>query len=383
MENKILHVVNIYFVLPYFLGEQFLYFENKGYKLHVICSSSTLLNDYASKMKFKYKEVEIVRTIKPCRDIKAIYLICNYIKNNQINVVVGHTPKGALVALISAWIMRVPKRIYFRHGLVYETSKGLKRILLINLDRITSFCATDIVCVSPSVYLQSLKDKLNHEKKQLILGKGTCTGIDILKTFNPLNIKSEQKRELMIKYGFSDNTIIIGYCGRLVCDKGIVELVNAFERVRENNPDKDLRLLLVGMFEERDSLSLELINKIKNDKTIIYTNFINESIEYYYALMNIYVLASFREGFPTSVLEASAMQIPVLTTRVTGCVDSIVEDVTGKFIENNGVSIANGIEYYINNPTIAQKHGQNGREFVMKYFDQEIIWREIEKLYEK
>jgi len=381
--KNILHVTNIYFTLPYFIGDQFHYFKSRGNNLHVICSPSTHLKDYASKMKFNFNEVEIVRAIRPWNDIKAIYAICNYVKINQINIVVGHTPKGALLAMISAWIMRVPKRIYFRHGLVYETSKGLKRKLLMNLDRITSFCATNIVCVSPSVSFRSLEDKLNKESKQSILGRGTCTGIDTKKTFNRNIISKELELELRTKYGFSNHTIVIGYCGRLVCDKGIVELVNAFEKVRENNPLKDLRLLLVGMFEERDSLPNDLIDKIYNDKTIVYTGFIKEHIEIYYALMNIYVLASFREGFPTSVLEASAMQIPVLTTRVTGCVDSIVENATGRFVDNNSDSVATGIEYYINNPMIANKHGQNGREFVVKYFDQEIIWREIEKLYEK
>jgi len=380
--KNILHVTNIYFTLPYFIGDQFYYFKNRGYNLHVICSPSTYLKDYAFKMKFIFAEVEIVRAIKPLQDIKAIYVICKYIWTNQIEIVVGHTPKGALLAMISAWIMRVPKRIYFRHGLVYETSVGFKRRLLMNIDRITSFCATEIVCVSPSLSKRSLEDKLNIESKQCILGKGTCGGIDTKKKFNSIIINRFDIVELQKKLGISDDTIVLGYCGRLVVDKGIIDLVKAFDYIHNKYTDKKIVLLLVGMFEDRDALPIEIKDKIINDNNIIYTGYIHDLIENYYSLMNIFILPSFREGFGMSVLEASAMQIPVLTTRVTGCVDSIIENVTGMFVDNNSDSVASGIEYYINNPMIANQHGQNGREFVVKYFDQEIIWREIEKLYE-
>lgn len=379
---RILHVVNIYFTIPYFIGDQFLYFKNKGYNLNVICSPSPYLKDYSENMGFSYKEVEIARSFTIFKDLKAIIIICNYIKVNHIDIVVGHTPKGALLSMISSYIMRVPKRIYFRHGLVYETSKGFKRNLLIFLDKLTAFFSTQIICVSASVFKRSLEDKLNNKDKQIILGKGTCTGIDVFKIFNPARINKELLEALRIKLGISADTIVIGYCGRLVCDKGINELVQAFDLVKKNNSLLKLCLLLVGMFEERDSLPMETIDKIKKDKDIICTGFVNKSIEYYYALMNIYVLASFREGFPTSVLEASAMEIPVLTTRVTGCIDSIVEDVTGRFIDNNSNSITKEIEFYLKNPFIAKNNGHNGREFVKKYYNQELIWSEIEKLYE-
>jgi len=380
---NILHIVNIYFTLPFFIGDQFLFFNTKGYNLHVICSPSEYLKSYSEKMNFCYKEVQISRSFSILKDIKAIVLICRYIRSNQINIVVGHTPKGALLSMISAYFMRVPKRIYFRHGLVYETSKGFKRRLLVNLDRITSFCATDIVCVSPSVFKKSLEDKLNCITKQVILGKGTCTGIDTSKTFSPSNIDFSKINQLRTKLGILDDMFVVGFCGRLVRDKGIIELVNAFHLVKMNYPQSRITLLLIGMFEERDSLPNEVINKIKRDKDIIYTGFINDSIQYYYALMNIFVLASYREGFPTSVLEASAMEIPVLTTKATGCIDSIVENVTGKFIETDAKSIAQGIEFYINNALHAKMHGQNGRDFVKKNFDQKIIWHEIVNLYER
>ena len=169
---NILHVVNIYFVLPYFIGDQFTYFKERGYKMNVVCSPSEYLADYAKKQGFNYIETPVNRSISIKQDLASIWQICKFIRKQKIDIVVGHTPKGALLAMIAGWLCRVPKRIYFRHGLVYETSHGLKRSILKTVDRITSACATQIVCVSPSVLKRSIEDRLAPAKKQMILSKG-------------------------------------------------------------------------------------------------------------------------------------------------------------------------------------------------------------------
>ena len=379
--STMLHVVHQFFVLPFFIGEQFIHFSGKGYRLHVICSPSGKALDYSKKMKFSLSEIDIQRSVASIKDIVAIIYICKYIKINKIGIVVGHTPKGAFIAMIAAWILQVPKRIYFRHGLVYETMSGFKKNLMLNIDRLTAFCATLVVCVSPSLYKKSIEDRLNPIGKQRILNKGTCTGIDTLKTFNPTQIQTEKINRLRNILRIEEDSYVIGYCGRLVRDKGIIELVEAFNILEERFNYVNFKLLLVGGFEERDSLPMEIIHEIKNHHNILDTGWMYEGLEYYYALMDVFVLPSFREGFPTSVLEASSMNLPVITTKVTGCVDSIKEDITGKFVDNDSTSVADTIGFYINNPIIGKAHGKNGREFVVKNFDQQIIWEEIERLY--
>ena len=156
---NILHVVNIYFVLPYFIGDQFKYFKSKGYNMNVVCSPSEYLADYAKKQGFDYIESPVNRSISLKEDFITIRNICKFIRKKDIDIVVGHTPKGGLLAMVAAWLMRVPNRIYFRHGLVYETSRGLKRFILMSVDRLASFCATEIVCVSPSVLKRSIEDR--------------------------------------------------------------------------------------------------------------------------------------------------------------------------------------------------------------------------------
>jgi glycosyl transferase group 1 protein len=377
-DKHILHVVNIYFVIPYFLGGQFEYFRELGYELDVVCSQSPYLAPYARQHNFGYCEIPILRSINPIQDFKSIRQICRYIKDRQVGIVVGHTPKGGLLSMVAAWLMRVPKRVYFRHGLVYQTSTGLKRFILMSVDRLASLLATKIVCVSPSVLEQSIKDKLSPTHKQIVLGKGTCSGVDTQGKFNPQNINPEKMSLLKQKWGIDDSDWIVGYTGRLVRDKGIMELVDAFDLVKANNPR--LKLLLVGMFEERDALPQEVQNRIKNDPQIVWTDFQNEDMEYFYAMMNVYVLMSYREGFPTGTLEAQSMGVPVITTRVTGCCDSIVEGETGAFVSRDPEELGKVIKAMSEGEITFS--AERTRSWVMDNFDNLRVWEEIKKLYE-
>lgn len=373
---NILHVVNIYFVLPFFIGDQFKYFKDKGFGMHAACSDSEYLADYAKKQGFSYLATPINRSISIKDDLRSIRALCRYIRRNKIDIVVGHTPKGGLLAMIAGRICSVRKRIYFRHGLVYETSHGFKRFVLKSVDRLASACATKIVCVSPSVLERSISDKLAPAKKQIILKDGTCNGVDTVGQFNPEKVDREAVAALRKKYGIGKDDFVIGYSGRLVRDKGVIELVEAFDRLSGAD---NCKLLLVGMFEQRDALPESIRQRILNDSRIIFTGFVNGGMENYYSLMDMYVLASYREGFPTGVLEAQSMGLPVVTTRATGCCDSIVDGVTGLFADNSAEDLARKIDQVRVDKKI---DGANGRAWVKEKFDSRIVWKEIEKLYQ-
>lgn len=375
-DKNILHVVNIYFVLPYFIGGQFAYFRQKGYRMFAVCSESEYLDGYAREQGFGYKVVPVKRSFSVKQDVKSIRQICSYIRENEIGVIVGHTPKGGLLAMLAGWLMRVPRRIYFRHGLVYETSHGLKRFVLMTVDRISSACATKIVCVSPSVLQRSIEDHLAPADKQLVLGNGTCSGIDTQGKFCPEKINGDHLAAMRRRWGIADGDWVIGYTGRLVKDKGIIELVSAFRKLKKRY--RNMKLLLVGMFEVRDALPEDIQDDIKNDPQIVWTDFQNTDQEYFYAMMDVYVLASYREGFPTGVLEAQSMGVPVVTTRVTGCRDAIVEGRTGLFAEHSADSIAEAITEIHDKKVVS---GTAARKWVVEKFDNLIVWNEIEKLY--
>lgn len=379
--KNILHVVNTYFVIPYFLGDQLKYFNKKGYKEHIICSPSKEIEAYSKKEEFQYQEIPIVRRFSIRDDLKAIRGIRKYIKEKNIDIVVGHTPKGALLAMIASWLEKAPKRIYFRHGLVFETSTGAKGKILKYADIFTAKLSTQIVNVSPSVSKKAIELKLNKPEKQVILSKGTCNGISTRK-FNAKNISKSKCLQIKHSLKIPNDSFIIGYTGRLVKDKGIVDLFLAFRYLKKKY--KNIILLLVGFYEKRDALPQEIIEEIQKDTQIIVTGYVNyEEIEYYYSIMDVFILPSYREGFPTSILEASAMELPIITTRATGCIDSIIENITGLFIDHNPLEIAEAIEYFIQNKDKKIMFGKEGRKFIENNFDSEIIWKDLEKIYSR
>lgn len=377
---KILHVVNISFVIPYFLGKQLNWFAEKGNKEFVVCSDSEELKDFSKRYSFSYRAIDVLRKISIKKDIKAVKETVKYIREIKADVVTGHTPKGGLIAMLAAYITHVPVRIYFRHGLVYETSHGFKRSLLINIDRLASKLATKIVCVSPSVARRSIADGLNPESKQVVLAHGTCNGIDVERfCIDAVNVEATDalKKQLSIDKG----DFIIGFAGRLVRDKGIVELIRAYQAIRKQY--QNVKLMLVGMLEIRDALPEDVVKIINEDKGIISTGYVGyATIEQYYALMDVYVLPSYREGFPTSVLEASAMEIPVITTRATGCCDSILDGETGIFVNHDEKDLEQALQRLYDDPSLRENMGKAGRKFVEDNFRQDIVWKEIEKLYQ-
>lgn len=376
---NIIHVVNISFVIPYFLGNQLKWFRDKGNMEYIVCSDSEELNNFSKEFSFEYKAIDVLRKISILKDIKAVLGTVKYIREVKADIVTGHTPKGGLIAMMAAYISHVPKRIYFRHGLVYETSHGIKHWLLINIDRLASHLATNIVCVSPSVAKRSVEDGLNPANKQVVLSHGTCNGIDT-ERFSRLTDKSETIQQLRLSLGINDGDFVIGFAGRLVRDKGIIELVRAYQEIKKKHAN--VRLMLVGMLEIRDALPEDVVNTIKEDKGIVSTGYVGYStIEQYYALMDVFVLPSYREGFPTSVLEASSMEIPVITTRATGCCDSIIDGETGLFVGYNSEELKDAILKLYSDNILRSKMGKAGRKMVTENFRQEIVWKEIEKLY--
>ena len=370
---KVLHVVNISFVLPYYFGDQFDYFEEKGVKFHVACSPSEHLNTYAIKKKFQAFPVPIVRAISPFQDLISLVKLYRYIKKHQFDIIIGHTPKGGLLAMLASFLLGRKHRIYFRHGIMFETSTGLKRFMLKSLEKFTGYLATKVVCVSPSVLETSNRLGLSRPNKNIILNKGTCNGINTNKFIPGKNENAIQA--LTDQLHLKDHDVI-GYVGRLVKDKGIVELIEGWKIVLQTQ--KNVKLLLVGPFEHTDPLPAEVIDFIRSESSVIYTGLV-EDTSLYYQLMDLFILPSYREGFPTVVLEASAMELPIVTTLSTGCRDAIISHQTGLFTAITPEDIAEKISYYLNHKGLAHLHGINGRAFVLKNFKQEKIWTEIEK----
>ncbi|MDS3909490.1 MULTISPECIES: glycosyltransferase family 4 protein [Staphylococcus] len=367
--KKIFQLVTVSKSIPLMKG-QIEYLRNKGLDVHVVSSEGPEQNTYSSDITHV---VNMEREISLKNDLKSLMNMIRLFKKEKPHIVNSGTPKAGLIGTLAAFITRRPVRIYTVRGLRLETVTGLKYKILYAMEKLAMFCATDIIAIS-----ESLKDKiveLGLEKKEHIkvLGHGSSNGI---------NLDNFTKDKTIIPYELKEKLadhFVIGYVGRIVKDKGIHEIIEAFKIIQKNY--NKVKLLIVGPIEKDDSISEEDYQYLQNNLNIIMTGHVNDTVNYYNH-MDVLVFPTYREGFGNVSIEAQAVEVPVIVNNVTGAKDTLINNVTGYLVEKGNYNqIAQKLEFLIDNPAIKKQLGINGRENVESKFRNEIIWKHLETIY--
>lgn len=372
--KNVLEVINLATSARNFIGSQFSYLsENGDYKMHLICSPDDKIVDFCKEMGVTYHPVMLNRQLSPFADIKSLIQICKYISKNNIEVVIAHQAKARLLAMLACFLTRVPYRIVFAHGVLYETMHGLKRWLVMMNDKLVSALADRVVCVSQFVADSREHDHIDGKGKRVILGRGSCNGIDAINKFNPSLYKEEMIDALKDKYDIREDDFVVGFVGRLVRDKGVIELLDGFTQLQSRHLDRRIKLLVIGQPESRDALPEDTLNILKTSQDIIFTGHVPyEDIAAYYRLMSVFILPSHRDGLGLVALEAAAMECPVLVSSTTGCRETIVPGETGSYVELSDQSICNALEKYMDKD-LCELQGRNARRFVLDSFERTIV----------
>lgn len=382
--KKILEIINLPTSARNFIGGQFKYLHEHGYEMHLICSEDAEMTAYAKKNNVSYYPVALARTLSPLNDLKAFWKIYCYIKRNKIDTVIAHQAKARLLGTGAAFFAGVPNRIIFAHGVLFETLKGTKRKLVILMDKVVAAMSHKTVCVSPSVVKVRLDYKIEKPSRQYMLGKGTCGGIDTYNEFNPANLNLDEQRKLKDSLGIKDSDFIAGFCGRLVRDKGIFELVEGFKLFKQKHPDAEgAKLMVIGHHEVRDAISQSLNEEIETNPDIIHIESVaHEEISKYFALFDVMVLPSYREGFGMVTIECGAMGVPAIVSKSTGCIDSIVEGETGVYCDITSQSIAEQLDFMYSNPEQREEMGRKARMHTQESYDHSAVWPYVIKVIE-
>lgn len=378
---KQIHVFTIFGTPKSFFDGQFRFLSDHGHEIILISSDSEEADDFAERNHIRFIPVEMPRALSPMAILRAIKQLTAIIRKEKPDAVFGHTPVGALCAMIAAKWCGVRNRVYYRHGVIYTTMKGIKHMVFKLEEQFVASLATAVVNVSHSLSRLAVRDHLNTEKKQYVIGHGTCGGIDAVNIFNPAQLNTEKLADIKERLGIDKADVVYGFCGRICNDKGVPELVDAFDLFRKKHTDLKAKLLLIGAIDIRDGVNRYYADRISNDEDIILSGRIEKKdIPYYYAVLDVFVFPSHREGFGMCAIEASAMEKPLLVSKVHGCEDTIVEHVTGEYIGLDAESICKGMEKLLD-PEARQILGRNGRRMVMKWYDFQVMWPLVEGLY--
>ena len=242
-KKKFIFVTTIAGSLSLFKGQYQLLLSD--FDITAIASDKKRLKEVGEENHIKIHHIPMEREISILKDIYCLICFIFYFIRQRPYIVHGNTPKGSLLSMIAAWITRVPVRIYMCHGLRYQGCGGLKRKLLMFMERISCRCATEIICVSHGIKEVLIEDRITN-KEPIVIWNGSVQGIDMGK-FNPDNITDKQG--LKGKYGIEDDDFVLTFVGRIVKDKGINELVEAFEYLSLKY--SDIKLLLIGWNEDK------------------------------------------------------------------------------------------------------------------------------------
>ncbi len=329
---KLIRLTTASLSLNYLLSNQLSYI-NQFFDVLCISSQGKDLEIVKHREGVKIKAIQMEREIAFIKDLVSLgKLLLLFIKQRPA-IVHSNTPKASLLSMIAARLTGVPVRIYTVTGLRLETQTGFKRSLLINMERLACACATHIVAESKGV--KHLLQKFVIAKKNIyIIANGTLNGIDE-EYWCKQKVSLHDKEKLYKSLSLSDENPIVLFVGRLVVDKGVNELVEAFINLYKE--DSTLRLLLVGATEKHgNSLSHKTLDIISQHPGIISTGF-QKDVRLFMSISHLLVLPSYREGFPNVVLQAGAMELPVVSTNVNGAVE-VIDGKNGTIVKKKIVS---------------------------------------------
>lgn len=370
MKNKIFIVSTTSTFFNFFKGQ--LKFLSLTYDITLLSKdTSNSLNTIANRENVNCKEVIIEREISLFKDFRALLLLSYLFIKNKPDMVWGNTPKGSFLSILAAYIARIRVRQYMCHGLRYQSESGIKKKILVLMEKITCQLATQVVCVSFGVREQLIKDKIASSKKAIVIGDGSCNGIDT-EFFNSAVVDKKKLSELRNELGLTDNDFVFIFIGRVVRDKGIGELLSAFKELSKERDD--IRLVVVGKIEKHNAISQENLDVLTNNKYIHYLGKQND-IRPFLAISDTLILPSYREGFGVVLLEALSMGLPIIASNIIGCSDIVEPNVNGLFCERGNIeSLIQVMNKVILDEKFRYTLQVNARESILKKYSKSKVW---------
>lgn len=347
----------------------------KKYEVVLVSSSGPEWEDVRkSYPDVKCVEVNMERHISPVKDLNSLCQLWRTFRKEKPQMVHSMTPKAGLLCMLAAWMAGVPIRVHTFTGLVFPTAVGVKRMILMMTDWLTCVCATHIIPEGEGVKNDLLNNGIT-KKPIKVLGYGNCRGIDLKHYDKTPEIMAEAEKLR------KDDACTFITIGRLVGDKGINELVEAFVKLNKEYPDT--RLVLVGPEEkELDPLKPETMKVIAECPAISAVGS-QSDVRPWFAAADVAVLASYREGFPNVVIEAGAMGLPQIVTDINGSREIIIEGENGTIIPPKSVDALYDAMKRMLDANYRNDLAKNARRLIASRYEQGFVRKCLYDFYDK
>ncbi len=379
---KVAHVTTIPMSL-HFLEGQPAALRAAGFDVSAISSPGIDLDAFGRREGVPTHAVPMTRSISPMRDLKSLLHLYRVLREVKPDILHAHTPKAGLLGMVAGTVAGVPARIYQVHGLPLETASGLRKLALWGSDRVACALAHRVLPVSPSLKEALEKSRLVprphavgrtfrplRKSKVKVLAGGSVNGVDANGTFDPAR-SAASRSSIRSAWNVPPNAAVIGFVGRLVREKGVVELAEAWTLLRGMHPDA--YLVLIGPSGAEDPLPEQVLQALRNDDRV---RLLGEdwNVAPLMAAMDVVALPTWREGLGMVLLEAAAMALPTVASRVTGCVDAVEDGITGTLVPpRDPQALVAALRRYLTSPELRRAHGDAGRSRVLQKFDRRVV----------
>lgn len=348
------------------------FMRRHGFDVSVVAAPGDLLARVEQREGASTFAVPMARSAsEPHRDLAAVARLVRVLRRVRPDIVNASTPKGGLVGMLAARIVDTPVRVYLLRGLRLETVTGPLRSVLGITERVAASCAHDVACVSQSLLDVSVAGGFIPRAKSLVVGAGSSNGVDTAHFGWTEALRADGERR-MAALGIAPTDPVIGFVGRLVFDKGVVEALDAFARVRAELPTT--KLVFLGSHLGDQSIDPALVRKVRAAEGVVFTGHIPD-VAPFYARMNVLAFPSYREGLSNTLLEAACAELPVVAFRSTGIVDSVTDGETGTLVDPfDSAGLARGLLTYLRSPDLARAHAKAARIRVEHSFSRRAVW---------
>ena len=371
--RKIIRITTVPASLKTLLKGQLKYVSQNGYDVIGVSSEGFELNEVAVNESVRVFALNMTRTISPIKDLISLLNLYILLIREKPDIVHTHTPKAGTIGMIASFLARIPVRLHTVAGLPLMEVNGAKRILLNIVEKITYFCATNIYPNSYGLKDIIVNSKFTSENKLKVIGNGSSNGIDT-NHFDPSLFSDQERNSLKKTLNIEDKDFVFIFVGRLVGDKGVNELIESFNLLSIKN--NKIKLLLVGPFEDDlDPLQVVTKQKIEKNNQIIFVGF-QEDVRPYFAISNLLVFPSYREGFPNVVMQAGSMGLASIVTNINGSNEIIINNFNGLIIpKKDSNSLKKSMQFFLENETILFDFSKKSRNNIIEKYHCEIIWK--------
>jgi glycosyltransferase involved in cell wall biosynthesis len=377
--RRLLHVVTVPDSLLFFDG-QLAFMKRHGYDITMIASPGPALEEFGRREGIRVYPVQMSRRMTPFEDLRSLGRIHRLIRQLRPHIAHTHTAKGGLLGTVAAALARTPVRIYQMRGRLSATARGWKRHSIMAAERLVCGASGHVLCNSHSLREGAVRDGICAADKIEVLLAGSGNGVDSAVRFNPHRVGAMEALAVRRELSIPAYAPTVGFVGRVVRDKGITELVEAWKIIRKRG--RDTHLVLVGPVESRNPISAADMRFLEGDCRIHLLGF-REDLPRLYLAMDVVVLPTYREGFPNVLLEAQSMGRPVVSTLVEGCVDAVENGTTGTLVPaRDATALAHAMLTYLGDAVLRARHGEAGRDRVLRLFERERLWEALLALYE-